>query len=153
MSFLSFVTLGTKLALSASETKFTRPKPIFKEILASSFTELTSNAFSSTSAVSSTSLSSITSLVSLRRAKKPRAAVIIAKIMNNVLGIPGMRPSEKMTRLVGSHAAERFIWDDMCSDIFSAEDTRVTIIAVAIDNNNEGICATKPSPIASKMYD
>ena len=41
----------------------------------------------------------------------------------------------------------------MCSDIFSAEDTRVTIIAVAIDNNNEGICATKPSPIASKMYD
>ena len=109
MSFLSLVTLGTKLVLSASETKFTRLKPIFREILASSFTELTSNAFSSISAVSSTSLSSITSLVSLRRAKKPSAAVMAAKIRNKVLGIPGIRPRAKMTRLVGSHAAERLI--------------------------------------------
>ena len=30
-----------------------------------------------------------------------------------------------------------------------APDTRVTMIAAAVDNNNDGNCATKPSPIVN----
>ena len=32
------------------------------------------------------------------------------------------------------------------------EETRVTIIAVEMANNNDGICATKPSPIDKRTY-
>ena len=32
------------------------------------------------------------------------------------------------------------------------EETLVTIIAVAIANNRDGICATNPSPIDNKIY-
>ena len=39
----------------------------------------------------------------------------------------------------------------MCSAMSWLEDTRVTIIAVAIDKRSEGICATRPSPIDNKI--
>ena len=40
----------------------------------------------------------------------------------------------------------------MCSPKFCVSDTRVTIIAVAIANSNEGICATRPSPTERRKY-
>ena len=42
-------------------------------------------------------------------------------------------------------------WVEACSVIDSVVVTRVTTMAVASDNNNDGICATKPSPMVSKV--
>jgi hypothetical protein len=56
-----------------------------------------------------------------------------------------------ITKLVGNHAEDKLICEEICSDIFSAEDTRVTMIAVAMESSNEGICATRPSPMAKSI--
>ena len=38
-------------------------------------------------------------------------------------------------------------WLDMASEL----DTRVTMIAVAVDSTSDGICATSPSPMVSSV--
>ena len=43
-------------------------------------------------------------------------------------------------------------WLDTCSPISSLEDTRVTMMAVAVDRRSEGIWAAKPSPMARRVY-
>ena len=42
-------------------------------------------------------------------------------------------------------------WAVACSVIFSEVVTRVTMMAVANDKNSDGICATRPSPMVSKV--
>ena len=42
-------------------------------------------------------------------------------------------------------------WEVACSVMDSDVVTRVTMMAVANDKNNEGICATRPSPMVSSV--
>ena len=84
-------------------------------------------------------------------ARKAKPAANAAKNIKSLLGIPGTKPSASMTSEVGIQAADKLTCLEMCSDMLCAEDTRVTIIAVAIESNREGIWATRPSPIANNI--
>ena len=55
-------------------------------------------------------------------------------------------PIKKRTAELGNHASLIPIWDPICSDKSWFEDILVTIIAVDIASNKDGIWATKPSP-------
>ena len=66
--------------------------------------------------------------------------------------MPGIMPRiviilEEIRMPVGSDTCV-----EACSAILSCVVTRVTKIAVASDNNREGICATRPSPMVSSTY-
>ena len=43
------------------------------------------------------------------------------------------------------------IWLNTWLDMASALETRVTMIAVAVDSTSDGICATRPSPMVSSV--
>ena len=109
-----------------------------------------SKSLSSRSSTSTSSSAGASSAFSRLFVIKANAAATHANTKKSWVGIPGISPNTKITKLVGIQAADKLSCEDMCSDIFSAEDTRVTIIAVAIDKSSEGICATKPSPIANR---
>jgi len=66
--------------------------------------------------------------------------------MNNKLGIPGIKPINKSTPAAGNHAFVIPTSWEIWSDKSKLEEILVTITAVAIANNKEGICATSPSP-------
>ena len=66
--------------------------------------------------------------------------------MNNMFGIPGTRPRIIITAATGTHARDRFTCLPIWVAMSFVDDTRVTMIAVAIDSNSDGICATRPSP-------
>ena len=122
------------------------------EIFDASFTS--TNPKSTSSSVSSVSVV-IASLniveTSVLREFQARKPVITAKPIKSRFGIPGTKPSASITKEVGSQAAERFTCRVICSDMFSEDDTRVTMIAVAIESKSDGICATSPSPMESKI--
>ena len=83
--------------------------------------------------------------------KKAKPAAKAAKNIKSLFGIPGTKPSASITSEVGIQAEDKFTCFEICSDMLCAEDTRVTIIAVAIESNKDGIWATRPSPIANRM--
>ncbi len=65
--------------------------------------------------------------------------------------MPGTKPNTaKMPALI-YRAVGLANWVVACSVIDSEVVTRVTMMAVASDKNKEGICATKPSPMVSKV--
>ena len=68
-----------------------------------------------------------------------------------MFGIPGTKPISSNTADTGSQAREREICFPMCEAMFSVEDTRVTMIAVAIASMRDGIWATRPSPTDNNM--
>ena len=110
------------------------------EILDASLTSSNPNSESASSFSASSSTTSLdASKTSLRRDVQARNAVIKENPIKSMFGIPGTKPSASITREVGSHAADKLTCRDMCSDIFSDDETRVTIIAVAIDSRSEGI--------------
>ena len=82
---------------------------------------------------------------------KPKPAVAADKVMNIRCGMPGTMP--RMIKMAADiKSAVGFAnWVEACSVIDSVVVTRVTTMAVASDNNNDGICATKPSPMVSKV--
>ena len=112
---------------------------MFNEIFASSFTAFTSNSFSFSSLSSSTSSSESGAFISFLFDKNAKPAAIAAKRMKSLLGIPGTKPRASITSEVGIQAADKFTCLEICSDMLCAEDTRVTIIAVAMDNKSDGI--------------
>ena len=66
--------------------------------------------------------------------------------------MPGTRPMVIITAAVTASARGeanicRLTWAPMSSEL----ETRVTIIAAAVDSSSEGICATRPSPMVSKV--
>ena len=65
--------------------------------------------------------------------------------------MPGTMP--KIARMPDEiNKAEGFDnWLEACSVIDSEVVTRVTMMAVASDKNKAGICATRPSPMVSRV--
>ena len=76
----------------------------------------------------------------------------IAEKINNTLGIPGTKPISNKTADTGIQARDILNCAPICSAMSCLSETRVTIMAVEIASNNEGICATNPSPIESRTY-
>ena len=58
--------------------------------------------------------------------------------MKSLLGMPGTKPRANITSEVGIQAADKLTCLEICSDMLCAEDTLVTIIAVAMDNKLMG---------------
>ena len=83
------------------------------------------------------------------RQAKPAAAN--AKVKKTKCGMPGTKP--KMAKILADmyKAVGLANWVVACSVMDSDVVTRVTMMAVAKDKNKEGICATKPSPMVSKV--
>ena len=65
--------------------------------------------------------------------------------------MPGTKP--KMVKMMAdmNKADGLASWVPACSEMDSEVVTRVTMMAVASDNNSAGICATKPSPMVSRV--
>ena len=82
---------------------------------------------------------SVSFLLSAPRAKKPANAATIAEIINNRFGIPGTNPISNKTADTGIQAFEILNCSPICSAISCLSDTRVTIIAVEIASNSDGI--------------
>ncbi|MNE62901.1 hypothetical protein D3C80_1582150 [compost metagenome] len=66
-------------------------------------------------------------------------------------GIPGTRPMTiirpaETARALGESNICRLI----CLPMSSEPEARVTMIAAAVDSNNDGSCATKPSPMVNR---
>ena len=82
---------------------------------------------------------------------KPKPAAAADKVMNIRCGMPGTMP--KITKMAAdiNSAVGLANWWEACSVIDSVVVTRVTTMAVASDNKRDGICATKPSPMVSKV--
>ena len=73
-------------------------------------------------------------------------------IRNKVFGIPGTKPNSNRTAETGTHAFDKPIWFEICPAKSSlSEEILVTIVAVAMANNNEGIWATRPSPTVNRI--
>jgi len=81
-----------------------------------------------------------------RHASVPATALAAS---NSRCGMPGSSPSSPSTPATGVHARELANCDATWPARSSVDDTRVTIIAAAIDSSSAGICATSPSPIAN----
>ena len=71
--------------------------------------------------------------------KNANPAAKAAKNIKSLFGIPGTKPSANITNEVGIHAADKFTCLEICSDMLCADETRVTIIAVAIESSRDGI--------------
>ena len=65
--------------------------------------------------------------------------------------MPGTKPKAVKMMAEINKAAGLANWVCACSEIDSEVVTRVTMMAVAKDNSSAGICATKPSPMLSKV--
>ncbi|MNY61347.1 hypothetical protein D3C86_1980200 [compost metagenome] len=66
--------------------------------------------------------------------------------------MPGTRPMAIMIAAATASARGeanicRLTWAPMSSEV----DTRVTMIAAAVDSSSDGICATRPSPMVSRV--
>ena len=70
---------------------------------------------------------------------KPAVAEMAAAKRKSVLGMPGTKPIRSRTAETGSQARDKEICLPMCEAMFSVDDTRVTMIAVAIASIREGI--------------
>ena len=79
------------------------------------------------------------------------AAAPKAKVKNTKCGMPGTMPKIAMMPAAMKSAVGLDNWVVACSVIDSDVVTRVTMMAVAKDKNKDGICATKPSPMVSKV--
>ncbi|MNU08132.1 hypothetical protein D3C72_2540400 [compost metagenome] len=65
--------------------------------------------------------------------------------------MPGTRPmAMRMAAATASALGEANICRLTCWPMSSEDDTRVTMIAAAVDSSSEGICATRPSPMVSR---
>ncbi|MNP38930.1 hypothetical protein D3C76_1324790 [compost metagenome] len=66
-------------------------------------------------------------------------------------GIPGTRPITAIRPAATARAlGEANICRPICLPMSSEPEARVTMIAAAVDNNSDGNCATKPSPMVNK---
>ena len=75
---------------------------------------------------------------------------IPAIVKKTKFGIPGIRPMPPIIEAVIYQTRLSLnIWLTTVSPIFCEADTRVTIIAVAVESNKDGICATSPSPMVN----
>ena len=64
--------------------------------------------------------------------------------------MPGINPSKPITTAVKINTLGLLnSWLSICSLMLSCELTRVTITPAAVEIINDGICATKPSPIVN----
>ncbi|MNN51631.1 hypothetical protein D3C81_1662860 [compost metagenome] len=74
-------------------------------------------------------------------------------LRNEKCGMPGTRPMTAIKPAATASAlGEANIWRLICLPMSSEPDARVTMIAAAVDNNSDGNCATKPSPMVSSAY-
>ncbi|MNN55831.1 hypothetical protein D3C81_1707270 [compost metagenome] len=65
--------------------------------------------------------------------------------------MPGTRPMAiRIAADTASALGEANICRLTCWPISSELDTRVTMMAAAVDSSREGICATRPSPMVSR---
>ena len=91
-------------------------------------------------------------ILRLRPSIHAAAAVRAPKERNATCGIPGMTPSNAKMHAVSHQASTLLNWSEVCSCSDASPETRVTMIAVAMDNSKAGTCATRPSPTASVVY-
>ena len=94
---------------------------------------------------------SSSSSTSLRMINRPKPAVAAAKVMNIKWGMPGTKPKAVRMMAEMKRADGLASWLPACSEMDSEVVTRVTMMAVASDNKRDGICATKPSPMVSRV--
>jgi len=76
-----------------------------------------------------------------------------AMLRNDTWGMPGTIPMIAMMPAATANAlGDANICRLICLPMSSEPDARVTMMAAAVDNNSDGNCATKPSPMVSKAY-